>query len=155
MFQAWTDPDIVMKWFGRAPNSLHSATIDLRHGGAWQFLETKDEDKSVGFEGEYLDIEPGERLVFTWSKVIAHATGERESTPSSQVEVTFSAKGNGTDVRLVHSAMHSEDVRRGFAGGWEFAFNTMSALLSKESLPREIACPPKQRHCRCGGWRGG
>ena len=129
-FRAWIDPNIVMKWFGRAPNSLHSATIDLRQGGAWQFLESRDEEKSVGFEGEYLDIEPGERLVFTWSKVIAHATGERESTPYSQVEVIFTAKGNGTDVRLVHSAVHSEDARRGFGGGWNLAFNTMSALLS-------------------------
>ena len=130
VFEAWTDPDIVMKWFGRTPNSLHSATIDLRQGGAWRFLESKDDQKSVGFEGKYLDIEPGERIVFTWSRVIARATGEREATPYSQVEVVFSAKGRGTYVRLVHSAVHSEDARRGFAGGWEIAFTTMSALLA-------------------------
>lgn len=129
VFQAWTDPNIVMKWFGRVPNSLHSATIDLRQGGAWQFLESKDEEKSVGFEGEYLDIEPGERLVFTWSKVIVHASGERESTPHSRVEVILTEMGSGTAVRLVHSAVHSEETRRGFGGGWECAFNTMSTLL--------------------------
>ncbi|MDH3738355.1 MAG: SRPBCC domain-containing protein [Alphaproteobacteria bacterium] len=133
VFQAWTDPDIVMKWFGRAPNSLHAATIDLRPGGAWQFLELGDAEKSVGFEGEYLDIEPGERLVFTWSKVIAHASGDRDATPTSQVEVTFTANGRGTDVRLVHSAVHDEPTRRGFGGGWSFAFGTMSALLSEKT----------------------
>ena len=130
VFQAWTDPDIVMKWFGREPNSLHAAAIDLRPGGAWQFLEASDEQRSVGFEGEYLKIEAGERLVFTWSKVIAHATGGRDATPVSLVEITFTAKGSGTDVRLVHSAVHDEDTRRGFGGGWSFAFGTMSALLS-------------------------
>ena len=130
VFQAWTDPNIVMQWFGRVPNSLHSATIDLRQGGAWQFLESRNDEKSIGFEGEYLDIEPGERLVFTWSKVVAHASGERESTPHSQVEVIFTPKGEGTDVRLVHSAVHTEDTRKDFGGGWNFAFNTMSTLLS-------------------------
>ncbi len=25
VFEAWTDPNIVVKWFGQAPNSLHSA----------------------------------------------------------------------------------------------------------------------------------
>ena len=130
VFEAWTDPDIVMKWFGRGPDSLHSATIDLQQGGAWQFLESKNEEKTVGFEGEYLDIDPGRRLVFTWSKVIAHATGEREATPKSRVEVVFSANGTGTVVRLVHSAVHNEEGRRGFAGGWDFAFATMRALLS-------------------------
>ena len=54
VFQAWTDPDIVMRWFGRVPNSLHSATIDLRRGGAWRFVESSDDVKSVGFEGEYV-----------------------------------------------------------------------------------------------------
>ena len=92
LFRTWTDPNIVTQWLGRAPHFLHWATIDLRPGGAWQFLESRDAERSVGFEGEYLDIEPSERLVFTWSKVIAYATGERESTPSSQAEVVFTAK---------------------------------------------------------------
>ena len=130
VFRAWTDPKIVMKWFGRVPNSLHAATIDLHEGGAWQFLESQDEEKSVGFEGEYLAIEPGKRLVFTWSQVLTHASGERESTPYSQVEVVFTPKGQGTEVRLVHSAVHSEEMRSGFGGGWESAFKTMRALLS-------------------------
>ena len=119
-----------MKWFGRVPNSLHSAAIDLRRGGAWRFLESSDGVKSVGFEGKYLDIESDQRLVFTWSKVVEHASGERESTPSSQVAISFTAKGRGTAVRLVHSAVHSEQMRTGFGGGWDFAFGTMSALLS-------------------------
>ena len=131
VFQAWTDPDIVMKWFGPRPNSLHSATIDLRPGGAWRFLESQDKEKSVGFEGEYLDIDPGKRLVFTWSKVITLASGEREGTPTSQVAIAFSAKGAGTQVRLVHSAVHSEEMRRGFAGGWNFGLGTLRALLSR------------------------
>ena len=130
VFQAWTDPNIVMQWFGRVPNSLHSASIDLRQGGAWQFLESHDAEKSVGFEGEYLAIQPNARLVFTWSQVITHAKGERTSTPYSQVEIIFKPKGQGTEVRLVHSAIHSEDTRRGFAGGWESAFSTLSAVLS-------------------------
>ena len=93
-------------------------------------MEAQDAEKSIGFEGEYLEIEPGSRLVFTWSKITAYATGERDSTPASQVEVNFTAKGGGTDVRVVHSAMDSEATRKGFAGGWEFAFKTMTALLS-------------------------
>ena len=130
VFQAWTDPDIVIKWFGRGPNTLHSASIDLRLGGAWRFVLSKDEETSVAFEGEYLDIEHGERLVFTWSHVVARTNGKREATPYSRVEVNFAPKGSGTDVRLVHSAVLSEDARRGIGGGWETSFSTMSVLLS-------------------------
>ncbi len=128
VFRAWTDPDIVMKWFGPRPNSLHSAIIDLRQGGAWRFLEFKDDEKSVWFEGEYLEVEPNRRLVFTWSKLTAHSGGT-DAAPGSRVEVTFSAEGTGTRVRLVHSAIHSDEMRRGFAGGWERGFDNLSAWL--------------------------
>jgi uncharacterized protein YndB with AHSA1/START domain len=129
VFRAWTDPDIVMKWFGPRPNSLHSASIDLRQGGAWRFLESMDDENAVGFEGEYLEVEPNRRLVFSWSKVIPRTSGDSDAAPASTVEVTFSAEGTGTRVRLVHSAIHSDEMRRGFAGGWERGFNNLSAWL--------------------------
>ena len=129
VFQAWTDPAIVMKWFGPVPNSLHSATIDLRPGGAWQFLKSKDNEKSSGFEGAYLVVEPDRRLAFTWSQVVVYTRGDREASPLSQVEITFTAKGSGTAVRLVHSGVLSDAARRGFSGGWEVGFGNVSALL--------------------------
>ncbi len=140
VLQAWADPNIVMKWFGPAPISLLSATIDLRPGGAWQFLKSKEEEKSFGFEGEYLDIEPGMCLVFTWCQVITHASGEREATPHSQVQIIFTAMSSGSYIRLVHSAVHGEDARRGFGGGWEFAFNALSALIFGSWCPARNRC---------------
>lgn len=130
VFEAWTDPDIVVKWFGRKPNSLYSADIDLRPGGAWRFLMSKDDRKLTGFEGEYLDIRPGERLVFSWSHVVEQADGARDATPYSRVEVEFSPKGAGTYVRLVHSAIQSDGARRGVGGGWETGFGYMVEMFS-------------------------
>ena len=129
VFRAWTVPDEIMKWFGPTPGSLHSAAIDLRKGGAWQFLKSKDAEKSVGFEGEYLEIETGKRLLFTWMHVTAHSSGMRDATSPSQVEVTFTAKGKGTEVRLVHSRVHNDATRRGFSGGWNGAFTNLKALF--------------------------
>ncbi len=130
VFRAWTDPDIVMKWFGQTPNSLYSASIDLKLGGVWRFIKMKDAEKSIGFEGQYQDIQPGEKLIFSWSHVTEHANGERDASPYSRVEVTFTAKGNGTDVRLIHSNVRSEDARRGIGGGWKAAFTHMEDVLA-------------------------
>lgn len=131
VFEAWTDPKIVMKWFGRAPNTLISADIDLIPGGTWQFIYLRDEEKSVGFEGHYLEIENGVRLVFSWSHVVTSALGVREASPASQVEVLFTKKGGGTDIKLIHSAILDADTRQGTGGGWEVAFTSMQALLNK------------------------
>lgn len=133
VFEAWTDPAIVVKWFGPRPNSLHSAAIDLRPGGAWRFLLSQDADKSIGFEGEYHEIRPGRKLVFTWAHVIAHASGTREETPRSRIEVIFTAKGAGTTIRLVHSAISNEPSRRGIGGGWEASFGSLVHLFEESA----------------------
>ncbi len=131
VFKAWTDPDLVLKWFGHSPNSLDTASIDLRPGGAWRFRFPGDAESSEGFEGEYLDIQPDEKLVYSWAHVTEHANGGRDATPYSTVEVTFTPKGAGTDVRLVHSGISTEDGRKGVGGGWETAFTNMVDVLAE------------------------
>jgi uncharacterized protein YndB with AHSA1/START domain len=131
VFEAWTDPQIIMKWFGHAPNSLHSATIDLRPGGAWQFVTSKDDEKTVGFEGEYLDIQPGERLVFTWARVITYASGERDATLQAEVQVSFIARGGGTDVRLTHTVKQAQDWHLRIGDGWRQAFKALDVLFTR------------------------
>ena len=135
VFEAWTDPEIVVKWFGLRPNSLHSAEIDLRPGGAWRFLHSLEADKSTGFEGRYIEIRPGERLVYSWSYVVESADGEREASPESRVEVEFAPKGSGTSVRLVHSAVRSEDARKGIGGGWQASFSSLTELMARQPAP--------------------
>lgn len=131
VFRAWTDPDAVRHWFGIKPNSLHSAEIDLRIGGAWRFLHSSDDVKTVGFEGEYQVIQPGERLVFSWRHVITHESGSREETPPSLVEIEFAPKGKGCMVRLIHSNIVRDDARKGVGGGWESSFGSLEAYLGK------------------------
>lgn len=129
VFEAWTDPDIVVKWFGAKPHSLYSADIDLRPGGGWRFLMSSGAEGSNGFEGEYLDIEPDRKLVFSWAHVVEKPDGARDATPYSRVEVEFSPRGAGTYVRLIHSAIESDDARRGVGGGWETGFGYMVKMF--------------------------
>lgn len=130
MFEAWTDPLIVKQWFGLEPNSLHSASIDLRVGGKWQFIKTCNEVEMVGFEGEYLAIEPTHLLKFSWALVTTHADGRRDSTPFSQVEIHIQQQGSLTHVRLIHSGIASEPNAIGFGKGWNIALNSLSSMLS-------------------------
>ena len=139
VFAAWTTPDIVMRWFGPEPNSLVSATIDARPGGKWFFLKSSDGEKTFGYGGEYEDVRPNERLIFSWCFVTVHADGQREESPSSRVDVTFAAHGDGTHVRLVHSGVHEETLRQRVGGGWQACFTGLAGevgLLERESIIR-------------------
>ena len=130
VFDAWTQPDKIKRWFGQKPNTLASAQVDLHEGGYWRFLVTEEATHTVAMEGKYLEIVENQKLVFSWSHVVAHADGNREETPKSTVEVNFSAKGSGTWVQLKHSGIAKEDTRKGVGSGWENSFGHILELLS-------------------------
>lgn len=129
VFQAWTDPKIVMKWFGSRPHSLLSAKIDLRIGGVWRFILYDDEQETMGFEGKYLVVNPSHRLVFNWSKFTRGPSGSGDEPSVSQVDITLTARGAGTDIRIVHSAITDKETRIGFTDGWEHGMRNLRDLI--------------------------
>ena len=129
VFRAWTDPDEVMAWFGQKAGSLVAAEIDLRVGGRWAFTVLETEEQTSRMEGEYLEIVPGARLVFSWVHVRDYRDGRREATAPSRVTVVFEAMGKATRVSLVHSGIGSRDARLGVGKGWTSSFAALRALL--------------------------
>ncbi|WP_153768296.1 SRPBCC domain-containing protein [Labrenzia sp. CE80] len=130
VFQAFTQKEDVRHWFIPKAGSLVSAEIDLKVGGKWCFVIDRTEEKQIQFEGEYLVIDPPYRLEFNWHHVQEFADGSREATDSSLVTITFAAVGDATEVRLYHSAIKSEDARRGVGGGWSSCFDRIASLLT-------------------------
>ena len=132
VFRAWTTPEEVMKWFGRDVR-LRSAEIDLRVGGAWRFVFPSNDGVETCLTGEYLEIEPGRRLVFSWRHERAKAAGEVDSTPESQVAVDFASAPNGARVRLEHSRIGAVDGRKGVGGGWSESFGRIQSLVEAKA----------------------
>ncbi len=133
VFRAWTDPVLLMRWFGPKPDSLLSADLDLRVGGAWRFVMRDDGTEQMGFEGKYLVVQPSSRLVLSWSKF---DTGSTQSGlgQMSQVEIMLANKGSGTDIRIVHSAIEDDVMRTGFSSGWEHGMKNLHDLVSNVPL---------------------
>lgn len=130
VFRAWTEPDQLMKWFGPEENLLKAAEIDLRVGGQWRLFLNTSGEAAERFEGEYLAIEPGERLVFSWSHVAVAPDGTQEATPASKVSVTFEPVGAKTRMHLRHEAIQSENARRNVGNGWSGSLDRLERYLA-------------------------
>jgi uncharacterized protein YndB with AHSA1/START domain len=125
LYRAWTEAAELKKWFGPGSNSLLSVDVDLRVGGSWCFLVSESKEKKVQLLGEYLKIEPNKTLVFSWAHVEESASGEKESTPFSQVSVNFTEVSGGTRVDLHHENIVAEDSRHGVGRGWLACFKNL------------------------------
>lgn len=104
IFGFFTDPEKMLRWKGVR------AELDPQPGGVFSV----DVTHKALMRGEYVEVEPPRRVVFTWGW-----DGDESVPPgSSTVEVTLEPEGDSTLVRLVHSGLPADrrDLHR---EGWE------------------------------------
>jgi uncharacterized protein YndB with AHSA1/START domain len=65
VFEAYTTPEHVKRWWHANRGRVTVAEIDLRVGGRWRYVAVTDDGMEVAFHGQYREIVPNERLVST------------------------------------------------------------------------------------------
>ncbi|MBA3262727.1 MAG: SRPBCC family protein [Thermoleophilaceae bacterium] len=65
VYEAWTTPELVRRWWSADRGEMTIAEIDLRVGGMWRYVMVAEGGFEVAFHGEYREIVPNERLVST------------------------------------------------------------------------------------------
>jgi uncharacterized protein YndB with AHSA1/START domain len=122
VYQAWTDPDH-LQWFFNpaAPIPSEPIELDLRVGGAWRQRMVINDDLEYVTGGVYLEIVPGEKLVFMfgasdgWPKIDADRPED-----SPVVTILLNAVGDKTEMILQLSLpahLSDEQVREWLATG--------------------------------------
>ncbi|MEO8662653.1 MAG: SRPBCC family protein [Bryobacteraceae bacterium] len=132
VWEVWTKPEHVSKWFTPAPWTVTDCEIDLRPGGIFRTTMRSPEGLEFPNVGCYLEVVPYERLVFT----DALLPGYRPSAnPFMTAIVTIEARGSQT--LYTATALHrDEDARKrhedmGFHQGWGTALDQLVAYAKQ------------------------
>jgi uncharacterized protein YndB with AHSA1/START domain len=62
LFEIWTKPEHVRKWYGVRSTVVTVCEIDLRVGGAWRWVTVKPGGMEIAFSGVFTEIDPPHRL---------------------------------------------------------------------------------------------
>jgi uncharacterized protein YndB with AHSA1/START domain len=65
VYRAYTDPDLIPRWWGPRYLTTTVAALDARAGGTWRFLQRDPDGNEYGFHGVFHDVTP-ERIVQTF-----------------------------------------------------------------------------------------
>jgi uncharacterized protein YndB with AHSA1/START domain len=67
VFEAMTKPEHIKNWWGNLGEgySVPICEVDLRVGGKWRFVNRTPKGEEATFYGEYREINPPHRVVFT------------------------------------------------------------------------------------------
>jgi uncharacterized protein YndB with AHSA1/START domain len=63
VFDAFSKPELLKRWFGPRGWSLAVCDVDLRVGGGFRFVLSGPDGKQMGMRGVYREITPPERSV--------------------------------------------------------------------------------------------
>jgi uncharacterized protein YndB with AHSA1/START domain len=65
VYRAYTEPDLIERWWSGERGKVTSVEVDLRVGGTWRYVMMANEGFEVAFHGTFREIVPNERIVST------------------------------------------------------------------------------------------
>jgi uncharacterized protein YndB with AHSA1/START domain len=130
VFDAWTTPEIVQRWWAGDRGEVTEAQIDLRVGGRWRWVMTANGGFEVAFSGEYREIDRPHRVV---------RTEVFELVPDVEAVSTMTfEESDGVTTMKILSRYPSREYRdatiaSGMEGGLQTSLNHLEELVRQPS----------------------
>jgi uncharacterized protein YndB with AHSA1/START domain len=94
VFRAWTDPELVRRWWGPRGFTTTTHEMDVRPGGIWRFVMHGPDGTDYDNRIVYREVVEPERLAYS------HDSGEDDDPYRFQVTVTFVERAGKTELTM-------------------------------------------------------
>jgi uncharacterized protein YndB with AHSA1/START domain len=126
VFEVWTNPDHLVRWWGPVGFTGESCTIKLEDGGRWRTCMRNSADGTEHWaRGVYHEIKRPERLVFSF------AWEEPKGTPGHDtlVTITLDDRDGKTEMTFHQAIFETVEDRDGHVDGWRECFDELAAYI--------------------------
>ena len=139
VFEALTDPVQTRQWWGdKNMYRMTESKADLRVGGKWLSQGVGVDGKTFSVEGEYVEVDPPHRLVYTWiasfagyAKTVVHLDLEARDVHGMHASGTHRV-GTGTLVKIRHTGFAGKaEAADGHRNGWIRVLGWMQLFVEK------------------------
>ena len=125
VFEAWTRPELMARWFFAGQGWATKVSADVRVGGRYE-LTMRDTNGAEHTQfGEYREIVPATRLVFTWNFPPL-------AVVDSVVTVKLVDLGPRTELELTHVLPPDPKIRRSHQEGWAGCLGNLELFINRE-----------------------
>ena len=126
VFEAWTDPARLVRWWGPKGFTTPACEMDVRPGGGFRMSMRSPEGTDHRLRGRYREIVPPERLVFTF------AWEDERGKPGHEtvVTVTFADEDGRTRLTLHQAVFETAEARDSHHEGWSECLDRLGAYAA-------------------------
>jgi uncharacterized protein YndB with AHSA1/START domain len=124
IFRMLTEPAQLVRWWGPHGLTIPAVDLNLVAGGRYRFRMAPPEGEPFHLSGEFLEIDPPWRLVFTFRW--------EEPTPDDRetvADLSLQSEGKGTRLSLSQGPFLTEERVALHRGGWTESFEKLQAVL--------------------------
>ena len=129
VWKAYTDPELVARWWGQRNSTTLVDKMEVRAGGVWRYIETDVDGNQYAFNGVFKEVEAPERLVYTFEfePMAGHISTDTlifEELPGGKTRIT--ARTTFDTLEDLEGMLQS-----GMEGGAEESWDRLEELLAK------------------------
>lgn len=126
VYEAWTDPAILARWFGPEGSTIPECDMDVRPGGHWRALMLHADGRSNEVSGVYLSLDRPDALKLTW----AWTQDDGSRGHETEIDLQFIAEGGRTRMRMTQRVFADKGMRDAHEGGWISSFRCLDQVLA-------------------------
>ena len=125
VYRAYTTPDLIKRWWAGDHGVVTAADVDLRVGGKWRYVMEANGGFEVAFHGEYREIVPDQRIV--WTEVFE---GAPEAEAVCTLTLTEDDGRTSLEILVEHDSKRNRDmhVESGMEAGLQEAMNYLEQV---------------------------
>jgi uncharacterized protein YndB with AHSA1/START domain len=143
VWEAWTKPEHLKKWFCPRPWKTIDCEIDLQPGGIFRTVMRGPEGQEHRNSGCYLEVIENEKLVFTSALLPGYRPAEKaDGCAGLLFTAIILMEAQGRKTKYTAIAIHSDEASRkshdemGFRDGWGKALDQMVDMIREEQAVR-------------------
>jgi uncharacterized protein YndB with AHSA1/START domain len=133
VYRAYTEPELIARWWSGKRGEVTSVEADLRIGGTWRYVMTANEGFEVAFHGTFREIVPNERVVSTEVFEGAPGAGEYPADDGGVLTTTTFTEVDGRTAMTQVVECGTTEVRdaiieSGMEGGMQEAMDALEMV---------------------------
>lgn len=126
VWRAFTEPSLLLRWWGPTWCPMESCVVDLRVGGEWRYVCRATDGAEFGWRGTYREIAPFDRLVTT---EVFEGYPDAESVNTVTLVETEGVTTVQTVVHHASRANRDGHIESGMEGGMQETFDRLETML--------------------------
>lgn len=122
VFELWTRPDEIKKWWILDGYSTASVEMDLRIGGSYRIGMKPEEGPTIYISGIFNEVDGRDKIVYTWT-----SEEVEDLIKDTRVSVEFRDQGASTEIILTHEFLRTQ-LQDSYKKGWIELIEHLRAL---------------------------